>query len=201
LLPFNKIGGAFVRLNPKPELPSSVSLSEVEKGVFIVERRHGLHWFRDTAPFLVCNRPSAGRAPAGSRGRPAGCVVRGVPATRALGAWSGETRSDRGSFRESCGRSQRGPVGRARRGPRRRAPSHGLFQWHRPRRCTAAPERPRMAGRRRTVLPGRHIALRRRPCEPGPRCPRRASGPRARSPAHPAGRDCLFVHCEARRGG
>jgi hypothetical protein len=59
---FGEIQGAVVRLNPKPSLPPSLELTDTEASVFIVERRHSLHWFLDTAPFQVCNRPRAGRS-------------------------------------------------------------------------------------------------------------------------------------------
>ena len=59
---FDEIDGAIVRLNPKPALPTGVRLPDAETSVFIVERRHGLHWLLDTAPFPVCNRPQAGRS-------------------------------------------------------------------------------------------------------------------------------------------
>jgi glutathione synthase/RimK-type ligase-like ATP-grasp enzyme len=59
---FDHVDGAIVRLNPKPALPSDVELTDAEMSVFIVERRHGLHWLLDTAPFPVCNRPKGGRS-------------------------------------------------------------------------------------------------------------------------------------------
>jgi hypothetical protein len=59
---FSDFSGAFVRLNPDPGLPSTVSLGYLERGALIAERRSALHCLLGSLPCLVANRPSAGRA-------------------------------------------------------------------------------------------------------------------------------------------
>ncbi len=60
--PFSAVSGAFVRLNPHPHLPEGVVLAPDEEATFLVERRHSLQHFLNSAPFAVANRPAAGRS-------------------------------------------------------------------------------------------------------------------------------------------
>ncbi len=53
------VTGCFVRLNPRPAVP--VALDEPEAAVFIRERRAGIHEFLERVPWMVVNRPTAGR--------------------------------------------------------------------------------------------------------------------------------------------
>lgn len=57
-----EISGAFVRLNPEPGIDDEIGLDATLQPVYALERRHGLHWLLDTAPFTVVNRPWAGRS-------------------------------------------------------------------------------------------------------------------------------------------
>ena len=58
----SEVSGALVRLNPRPATPSQLALSDHEAAFYVVERRSGLLWFLDRAPFVVINRPSRGRS-------------------------------------------------------------------------------------------------------------------------------------------
>jgi len=59
---FSSFSGAFVRLNPEPNLPSGLTLLPEEISVLIVERRHALQHFLNSLPTTVANRPYSGRA-------------------------------------------------------------------------------------------------------------------------------------------
>lgn len=61
-LDIDEIDAAFVRLNPEPAIPEELGVDDAAKPVYAIERRHGLHWLLDRAPFAVVNRPHAGRS-------------------------------------------------------------------------------------------------------------------------------------------
>jgi hypothetical protein len=61
-LALGEIDAAFVRLNPEPAVPESIGIDDALKPIYLIERRHGLHWLLDLAPFPVVNRPHAGRS-------------------------------------------------------------------------------------------------------------------------------------------
>jgi hypothetical protein len=56
------VDGAFVRLNPRPAVDEALGVPDGVEHVYAIERRHGLHWLLDEAPFSVVNRPSSGRS-------------------------------------------------------------------------------------------------------------------------------------------
>jgi hypothetical protein len=56
------ITGAFVRLNPRPDMPPGLELSPIEEVVYLRERRNGLVAFLNAAPWILVNRPYAGRS-------------------------------------------------------------------------------------------------------------------------------------------
>jgi hypothetical protein len=56
------IAGAFVRFNPDAAVAPELGVPEEASDVYALERRHGLHWLLDEAPFTVINRPSSGRS-------------------------------------------------------------------------------------------------------------------------------------------
>lgn len=58
----DEIDGAFVRLNPRPAVDEALGVPEDVADVYAIERRHGLQWLLDEAPFPVVNRPRNGRA-------------------------------------------------------------------------------------------------------------------------------------------
>jgi len=61
-LNLSSVDAAFVRLSPDPGLPTQLcGLDDRAQEFLVLERRTGLQWFLDTAPFVVMNRPSAGR--------------------------------------------------------------------------------------------------------------------------------------------
>lgn len=60
--PYTEIQGAYVRLNPHPRSPEGVTLEPQEEATLLVERRHGIQHFLNTAPFPVANRLCAGRS-------------------------------------------------------------------------------------------------------------------------------------------
>lgn len=60
--PINEICGAAVRLNPRPPVSSDLGVPEDVEHIYALERRYGLHWFLDEAPFTVVNRPKSGRS-------------------------------------------------------------------------------------------------------------------------------------------
>ncbi len=59
---FGEIDGAFVRLNPRPAVDEALGVPESVESVYAIERRHGVQWLLDEAPFPVVNRPSRGRS-------------------------------------------------------------------------------------------------------------------------------------------
>jgi hypothetical protein len=61
-LSFDAITGAFVRLNPRPPVPDELGVPDDGEVVFVAERRNGLQWWLDTAPFPVVNPPRSGRS-------------------------------------------------------------------------------------------------------------------------------------------
>jgi hypothetical protein len=58
----DEIAGAFVRLNSHPAVDSTLGEPGEAEHVYAIERRYGLHWLLDEAPFPVVNRPSSGRS-------------------------------------------------------------------------------------------------------------------------------------------
>jgi len=62
VVPIQRTTGAFVRLNPEPAVSDALSIPEDLKPIYLQERRAGLQFFLDALPFVVINRPSAGRA-------------------------------------------------------------------------------------------------------------------------------------------
>jgi glutathione synthase/RimK-type ligase-like ATP-grasp enzyme len=61
-LSLSEVDAAFVRLNPEPAVSDAIGLDDDVRPVYLLERRHGLHWFLERAHFTVVNRPSAGRS-------------------------------------------------------------------------------------------------------------------------------------------
>ncbi len=61
-IPLSDIAGAFLRFSPTPSLPNGLNLSSAAQFTYISERRAGLHYFFERAPFTVINRPGAGRS-------------------------------------------------------------------------------------------------------------------------------------------
>jgi hypothetical protein len=59
---FDAVDGAFVRFNPRPPGAEEIALDPEASAVLALERRYGLHWWLDHAPFPVVNRPAAGRS-------------------------------------------------------------------------------------------------------------------------------------------
>ena len=53
---YAEIQGAYVRLNPHPRPPEGVALEPQEEATLLVERRHGIQHFLNTAPFRVATR-------------------------------------------------------------------------------------------------------------------------------------------------
>lgn len=56
------VDGMFVRLNPQPAVPDELGLESEAESLYVIERRHALHWLLDHAELPVMNRPSAGRS-------------------------------------------------------------------------------------------------------------------------------------------
>lgn len=62
-IPLESLDGAFVRLNPHPDLPATLrDLPELLTAPYTMERRYGLHRLLESIPGLVVNLPSAGRS-------------------------------------------------------------------------------------------------------------------------------------------
>lgn len=59
---FAEIDGMAVRLNPTPSIDAALAIEIDAEPVYALERRHGLHWLLNAAPFRVVNRPWAGRS-------------------------------------------------------------------------------------------------------------------------------------------
>lgn len=57
-----EVDGAIVRLNPEPAIDPALAVSPEVEPVYALERRHGLHWLLNEAPFGVVNRPAGGRS-------------------------------------------------------------------------------------------------------------------------------------------
>jgi glutathione synthase/RimK-type ligase-like ATP-grasp enzyme len=58
---FGAICGAFVRLHHEPSVPGDLALPAQERALFIRERRSALLHLLNALPFVVANRPTAGR--------------------------------------------------------------------------------------------------------------------------------------------
>lgn len=61
-VPLATITGAFVRFNPRPPVPETLGVPPDAEAVFAIERRNGIEWLLEAAPFPVVNRPTAGRS-------------------------------------------------------------------------------------------------------------------------------------------
>jgi hypothetical protein len=57
-----QMSGAIVRLNPEPAIPEELGLTGPAAIVYTLERRYGLYWWLERAPFPVANRPFSGRS-------------------------------------------------------------------------------------------------------------------------------------------
>jgi hypothetical protein len=61
-VPPSDIAGAFIRLNPGPQLPAELgTMPEAHRAFVVIERRNAISAHLDAAPFPVVNRPLAGR--------------------------------------------------------------------------------------------------------------------------------------------
>lgn len=57
-----QVDGALVRLHPEPAVSEVLAITPEAEPLYALERRHGLHWFLNEAPFRVVNRPCSGRS-------------------------------------------------------------------------------------------------------------------------------------------
>jgi hypothetical protein len=61
-IPFADIEGCAVRLNPTPSVDDALAIEPDAEPLYALERRHGIHWLLNAAPFRVVNRPWSGRS-------------------------------------------------------------------------------------------------------------------------------------------
>jgi hypothetical protein len=66
VLRLSELTGALVRFHPQPAVPPSLGVPGEAEAAYLLERRCGLQWLLDHAPFPVINRPAAGPS-AGSK--------------------------------------------------------------------------------------------------------------------------------------